>query len=602
MNKYEMSSKKIIHSKRIYLDELQKIYNIDLKDFTCFSVIYNTAKMAAYNRMYNEKYNQYESNETVYKFIQDNFHLNSYWVTNVLSDADGIFKSQFELFETNKKQIEEQLKNIKEKKTATVRRLTNLKKIKEQLIIRSKKIKNKQSISSLKFKTYKGAHHGLKDTNKNIFFIGENEVSAVEYENFIVNEIKKAKSKIGLLTFTMNRKKDKLTQLSKPKRVCFGSRKLFKSKDTKSFSYNNWKRKLYLNKYGNMTICGRSDLYFGNSVAKYDENHNLTISYYDKNGNVKTVFIPNVTFHYGQKEIDSYIKEQNQSVKNKEKNRPIAYQIKICEDKNYRTYLSISAVLTLPKKEYVNYDTTTGVVSIDMNVDHLAMTELDKNGNLIYQRILSFNVYGKNKGSIRHEVSRVTGEVIHYCKQKKKCLVIEKLDLEKKKQKLKYKNKKYNKLLSGFVYAKIKEYLNSKAYREDIYIYQVNPAYTSQIGKLKYMKKLGISIHIAAAYVIGRRGMGFKEKIPKYLLPLLKEPEEDIAQIEQKIRKKNNKKTEKEILKQIQEETLRVKNKYKHRNWHQWKKYSIIVKKLKQISKHLFYQNYRLNEIEFLFM
>ncbi|TXK81970.1 transposase, partial [Geobacillus sp. AYS3] len=36
-------------------------------------------------------------------------------------------------------------------------------------------------------------------------------------------------------------------------------------------------------------------------------------------------------------------------------------------------------------------------------------------------------------------------------------------------------------------------------------------------GKLKYMRKFGISIHQAAAFTIGRRGLGYKEKAPKVL-------------------------------------------------------------------------------------
>lgn len=44
---------------------------------------------------------------------------------------------------------------------------------------------------------------------------------------------------------------------------------------------------------------------------------------------------------------------------------------------------------------------------------------------------------------------------------------------------------------------------------------QVNPAFTSKIGKLKYSQQLCLSNHQAAAYIIARRGLGFKEKIPK---------------------------------------------------------------------------------------
>lgn len=54
-------------------------------------------------------------------------------------------------------------------------------------------------------------------------------------------------------------------------------------------------------------------------------------------------------------------------------------------------------------------------------------------------------------------------------------------------------------------------------------VFEVNPAYTSQIGKMKYMKRFGISIHEAASFVIARRGMGFKEKLPPVLGALVPE-------------------------------------------------------------------------------
>lgn len=56
--------------------------------------------------------------------------------------------------------------------------------------------------------------------------------------------------------------------------------------------------------------------------------------------------------------------------------------------------------------------------------------------------------------------------------------------------------------------------IESRANKEGVGLIRKNPAYTSVIGKMKYMRTFGIPIHSAAAYVIGRRGMGLKEKVP----------------------------------------------------------------------------------------
>jgi hypothetical protein len=52
---------------------------------------------------------------------------------------------------------------------------------------------------------------------------------------------------------------------------------------------------------------------------------------------------------------------------------------------------------------------------------------------------------------------------------------------------------------------------------------EVNPAYTSIIGMLKYAPQLSIDKDVAGAYVIGRRALGFKEDTPKNYERLLKD-------------------------------------------------------------------------------
>ena len=64
--------------------------------------------------------------------------------------------------------------------------------------------------------------------------------------------------------------------------------------------------------------------------------------------------------------------------------------------------------------------------------------------------------------------------------------------------------------------------LTRRGLRHGFQIKQVNPAYTSIIGRFKYAEKYGLSVHEAAAFVIGRRGLGYKEKLPKELIKRLK--------------------------------------------------------------------------------
>lgn len=65
--------------------------------------------------------------------------------------------------------------------------------------------------------------------------------------------------------------------------------------------------------------------------------------------------------------------------------------------------------------------------------------------------------------------------------------------------------------------------LLGKALQNRVGVFLINPAYTSFIGKVKYMKSFRCPIHMAAAYVIGRRGMGLSERMPRIYRTLIPE-------------------------------------------------------------------------------
>jgi len=73
-----------------------------------------------------------------------------------------------------------------------------------------------------------------------------------------------------------------------------------------------------------------------------------------------------------------------------------------------------------------------------------------------------------------------------------------------------------------------------------VQLIKVDPAYTLIIGKLKYSPTLGIDKDVASAYVIGRRGLRFEEKLPKNYRELLKDKEflmYAIAKVDERINK-----------------------------------------------------------------
>jgi cell division ATPase FtsA len=84
-------------------------------------------------------------------------------------------------------------------------------------------------------------------------------------------------------------------------------------------------------------------------------------------------------------------------------------------------------------------------------------------------------------------------------------------------------------------------------------VVEVNPAYTSVIGMLKYAPQLNIDKDIAGAYVIGRRALGFEEDMPENYEKLLK----DKAYLEFALKRYEER--EKELRELLEEETNQYK-------------------------------------------
>ena len=102
-----------------------------------------------------------------------------------------------------------------------------------------------------------------------------------------------------------------------------------------------------------------------------------------------------------------------------------------------------------------------------------------------------------------------------WLKQKKQQLkrIEMKIDEKQKKMNMRYHRKSYNRILSEFAYKEITETIKSRCRKEKVAYKEIDPAYTSRIAREKYMKPMGCSIHMAASYVIARRGCGYTEYI-----------------------------------------------------------------------------------------
>jgi IS605 OrfB family transposase len=113
------------------------------------------------------------------------------------------------------------------------------------------------------------------------------------------------------------------------------------------------------------------------------------------------------------------------------------------------------------------------------------------------------------KGNKRlNDIRLLAIEVLKYAKKVNKPLVIEKLNIDNSKNSY----RKFNRIKHNFIYRKIIEAVLARGIKDEVAIKEVEPAFTSILGNLKYKDMYSLNRHTAAALVIARRGMNIKEK------------------------------------------------------------------------------------------
>ena len=164
-------------------------------------------------------------------------------------------------------------------------------------------------------------------------------------------------------------------------------------------------------------------------------------------------------------------------------------------------------------------DRKNGAIGIDLNNHHLSVTEVDRKGNKVGCADLVFRTEENiTSAKTTTALQMAAVKLVAQAKLASKPLVIENLDFQVKKQNLKKGHTgdtKLNKVVSALVYRKFRSILEARAFKEGVEVIVVNPAYTSFIGKLKYMNQTDNSVHQAAGLVIARRGMGLKDPLPR---------------------------------------------------------------------------------------
>ena len=160
-------------------------------------------------------------------------------------------------------------------------------------------------------------------------------------------------------------------------------------------------------------------------------------------------------------------------------------------------------------------DQRRGAIGVDLNADHLAVVETDASGNYMNASSVPLVTYGKSQHQAEAIIGDAVASVVAHARDAGKPVVIERLDFRQKKAALEGENRRYSRMLSSFSYGKVKAYFVSRGYRDGVEVHQVNPAFSSVVGRVKFMERYGLSVHQAAALVLARRLLGCSERIPR---------------------------------------------------------------------------------------
>ena len=348
----------------------------------------------------------------------------------------------------------------------------------------------------------------------------------------------KKKKKYSFLFFkqcSLKKLTDKLGKLEKKKAegkvdLCFGSKKCFRAQfhleDSSYNSFSEWKEDWKNSRNTHFFILGSKDESGGNqsctvSIQKSGKlscRLRLPNALVEKYG--KYLVFSDVSFQYGHEAIVSSI-ESCQTRSNlqktgnnlyKEFGQAISFRIKQ-DKKGWRVF----ATTTLEEPEWIT-KSTLGVIGIDVNANHLAIAETDHFGNVIKTSSIPLSLYGKSKDQSKAIIGDSCAKIIDLAIAKRKDCVIEKLDFQKKKQSLsENQNISYKRMISSFAYESIIGNFKSRAWRFGVHVHEVNPAYTSVIGQVKFAYRYGMSTHQAAALSIARRYFRFSEKVPRQM-------------------------------------------------------------------------------------
>ena len=304
----------------------------------------------------------------------------------------------------------------------------------------------------------------------------------------------------------LNRLKQKLNSLnyeieSGKLKLCFGTKRLLQQ------SYDK-----FVNQRDNrITFIGAKEETSCNQLLQltYNRKNNQFAvrlrkdigGYKSVKGNDKYVY-GKVYFNHHKNKIVSILKN---------KNSPLFYRI---IKKNGRYYIYCTFEIQADTNNFATCS-EYGTIGLDFNKGFITLSETNQYGHLMRTQLLPYRFKSGNK--TKTDLQKIANHVTALACQTGKDVCIEGLDFKATKSKTETTGtkhgKQYNEMIHSLAYGQFIDIIESVAYRNNVTLVKVNPAWTSWLAEKLYCSTMKLNVHVGASYVIARRGQGYKDTV-----------------------------------------------------------------------------------------
>ncbi|HTV74092.1 MAG TPA: IS200/IS605 family accessory protein TnpB-related protein [Candidatus Acidoferrales bacterium] len=284
-------------------------------------------------------------------------------------------------------------------------------------------------------------------------------------------------------------------------RICFGSRKLFNAQhhlEKNGFSsHEEWQTAWRDARSSEFFVLGSKDETAGcqGCVMMHlgDDRFRLRLRTV---GAMRSYATFDLRFVYGTEHLLGAL----------ECGQALSYRFKR-DAKGWRVFVSTAVIP--PERTTVR---PAGCIGVDQNDGFVTVSQTDRFGNLVASQNLPLNTKHLGTKATTTCIAQVVKQIVADAVRTAKPISIERLNFAKKKAQLSYASASRNVMLSAFTYRQFAILLAARATDAGVELITMNPAYSSKIGRQKYARRYGLSVHMAAAFVLARRAQGFRDR------------------------------------------------------------------------------------------